>query len=72
MGVIPFFAYTTVFLLIPTLVVIVGAFLDADGEVAVEEVPEGVPAKTYLKTRMRKVVAEVAARLEAAEDTQED
>ena len=31
MGVIPFFAYTTVFLLIPTLVVIVGAFLDVDG-----------------------------------------
>ncbi len=28
MGVVPFFAYTTVFLLIPTLVVVVGAFLD--------------------------------------------
>ena len=27
----PFFAYTTVFLLIPTLVVLVGAFLDGDG-----------------------------------------
>jgi putative spermidine/putrescine transport system permease protein len=27
---VPFFAYTTVFLLIPTLVVVVGAFLDAD------------------------------------------
>ena len=28
MGVVPFFAYTTVFLLIPTLVVVIGAFLD--------------------------------------------
>ena len=31
LGVVPFFAYTTVFLLIPTLVVLVGAFLDGDG-----------------------------------------
>ena len=30
-GVIPFFAYTTVFLLIPTVVVVVGAFLDGAG-----------------------------------------
>ena len=30
MGVVPFFAYTTVFLLIPTLVVLVGAFLNGD------------------------------------------
>ena len=30
LGVVPFFAYTTVFLLIPTLVVLVGAFLDGD------------------------------------------
>ncbi|WP_286175764.1 ABC transporter permease subunit [Arthrobacter sp. NEB 688] len=29
-GVVPFFAYTTVFLLIPTLVVVIGAFLDGD------------------------------------------
>ncbi|GAA4398465.1 ABC transporter permease subunit [Fodinibacter luteus] len=28
LGVVPFFAYTTVFLLIPTLVVVVGAFVD--------------------------------------------
>lgn len=28
MGVVPFFVYTTVFLLIPTLVVVIGAFLD--------------------------------------------
>ncbi len=28
LGVVPFFAYTTVFLLIPTLVVVIGAFLD--------------------------------------------
>jgi putative spermidine/putrescine transport system permease protein len=31
LGVVPFFAYTTVFLLIPTLVVLVGAFLDDNG-----------------------------------------
>lgn len=30
-GVVPFFAYTTVFLLVPTLIVVVGAFLDRDG-----------------------------------------
>lgn len=30
LGVVPFFAYTTVFLLIPTLVVLIGAFLDAE------------------------------------------
>ena len=29
---VPFFAYTTVFLLIPTLVVVVGAFLDGDNQ----------------------------------------
>ena len=28
LGVVPFFAYTTIFLLIPTLIVVVGAFLD--------------------------------------------
>jgi putative spermidine/putrescine transport system permease protein len=32
LGVVPFFAYTTVFLLIPTLVVVVGAFLDGDNQ----------------------------------------
>ncbi len=32
MGVVPFFAYTTVFLLIPTVVVVVGAFLDGDNQ----------------------------------------
>ncbi|MFL6176192.1 MAG: ABC transporter permease, partial [Ornithinibacter sp.] len=31
LGVVPFFAYTTVFLLIPTLVVLLGAFLDGSG-----------------------------------------
>lgn len=30
LGVVPFFGYTAVFLLIPTLVVVIGAFLDAD------------------------------------------
>ncbi|QNN50878.1 ABC transporter permease subunit [Phycicoccus endophyticus] len=29
-GVVPFFAYTTVFLIVPTAVVVIGAFLDAD------------------------------------------
>jgi putative spermidine/putrescine transport system permease protein len=28
LGVVPFFAYTTIFLLVPTLIVVVGAFLD--------------------------------------------
>ncbi|HEX6916949.1 MAG TPA: ABC transporter permease [Phycicoccus sp.] len=32
LGVVPFFAYTTVFLLIPTLVVVIGAFLDGDNQ----------------------------------------
>lgn len=31
LGVLPFFAYTTIFLGIPTLIVIVGAFLDGNG-----------------------------------------
>jgi putative spermidine/putrescine transport system permease protein len=31
LGVLPFFAYTTIFLLVPTLVVVVGAFLDGQG-----------------------------------------
>ncbi len=31
-GVVPFFAYTTVFLLIPTLVVVIGAFLDGSNQ----------------------------------------
>jgi len=30
LGVLPFFAYTTIFLLVPTLVVVVGAFLDGN------------------------------------------
>ena len=32
LGVVPFFAYTTVFLLIPTLVVVIGAFLGTGGQ----------------------------------------
>lgn len=32
LGVVPFFAYTTVFLLIPTLVVVIGAFLGTDNQ----------------------------------------
>ncbi|MEO6142943.1 MAG: ABC transporter permease subunit [Dermatophilaceae bacterium] len=31
LGVVPFFAYTATFLVIPTLIVVVGAFLDGDG-----------------------------------------
>jgi len=31
LGVIPFFAYTTIFLAIPTLIVVIGAFLDGSG-----------------------------------------
>lgn len=31
LGVVPFFAYTTIFLAIPTLIVVVGAFLDGNG-----------------------------------------
>ena len=31
LGVLPFFAYTTIFLAIPTLIVIVGAFVDGNG-----------------------------------------
>ena len=31
LGVLPFFAYTTIFLLIPTLIVVVGAFVDGKG-----------------------------------------
>ena len=31
LGVLPFFAYTTIFLLVPTLIVVIGAFLDGDG-----------------------------------------
>lgn len=32
LGVVPFFAYTTIFLLIPTLVVVIGAFLGTDNQ----------------------------------------
>jgi putative spermidine/putrescine transport system permease protein len=31
LGVLPFFAYTTIFLLVPTLIVVVGAFVDGNG-----------------------------------------
>jgi putative spermidine/putrescine transport system permease protein len=31
LGVLPFFAYTTIFLMIPTLIVVVGAFVDGKG-----------------------------------------
>jgi len=31
LGVLPFFAYTTIFLLVPTLIVVLGAFLDGNG-----------------------------------------
>jgi len=30
LGVVPFFAYTTIFLLVPTLIVVIGAFLDGN------------------------------------------
>ncbi len=38
MGVAPFFVYTTVFLLIPTIVVVVGAFVDGSGRPTLDNV----------------------------------
>jgi len=37
-GVVPFFAYTTVFLIIPTIVVVIGAFLDGTGRPTLDNI----------------------------------
>jgi putative spermidine/putrescine transport system permease protein len=55
LGVVPFFAYTTVFLLIPTLVVVVGAFLDSDNAFTLANV-EGLTSPAVLRALRNSVV----------------
>ncbi len=45
---VPFFAYTTVFLLVPTLVVVVGAFLDGDNRLTLSNV-EGLTQPAVIR-----------------------
>ena len=54
-GVVPFFAYTTVFLLIPTLVVVIGAFLDGDNRPTLGNV-EGLSQPSIVRALVQSVV----------------
>ena len=55
LGVVPFFAYTTVFLLVPTLVVVVGAFLDGDNRATLGNV-EALTSPSVLRGLRQSVV----------------
>ena len=64
-GVVPFFAYTTVFLLIPTLVVLVGAFLDGDNRFSLGSIAAlGEPA--FLRALQQSVVLSAVTALVGA------
>jgi putative spermidine/putrescine transport system permease protein len=65
LGVVPFFAYTTVFLLIPTLVVIVGAFLDGDNQPTMANVEALTSASVVRGLRNSVVLSAVTAVLGA-------
>lgn len=55
LGVVPFFAYTTVFLLIPTLVVLIGAFLGTDNGFSLANV-DGLTSPAVLRALRNSVV----------------
>lgn len=55
LGVVPFFAYTTIFLLIPTLVVFIGAFLDDDNAFTLANV-EALSSPAVLRALRNSVV----------------
>src|SRR5215203_5080455 len=59
LGVVPFFAYTTVFLLVPTLVVVVGALLDDDGGFTLGNV-EALSSPAVLRALRNSVVLSAA------------
>ena len=55
MGVVPFFAYTTVFLLIPTLVVVFGAFLDGSNRFTLGNL-EGLTSPSVVRGLVQSLV----------------
>lgn len=55
LGVVPFFAYTTVFLLIPTLVVLIGAFLGADNTFSLGSI-EALGSPSFLRALRQSVL----------------
>ncbi len=55
LGVVPFFAYTTVFLLIPTLVVVIGAFLDGSNRFTLGNL-EGLTSPSVVRGLVQSLV----------------
>src|SRR5690606_2243630 len=55
LGAVPFFAYTTVFLLIPTLVVLVGAFLGPDNTFSLGSI-EALGRPSFLRALRQSVI----------------
>ncbi|HEX2704387.1 MAG TPA: hypothetical protein VHM65_01405 [Candidatus Lustribacter sp.] len=65
LGVVPFFAYTTVFLIIPTLVVVVGAFLAKSGGFTLTNV-QGLGEPAVTKALTQSIVLSVVTALAGA------
>lgn len=57
-GVIPFFAYTAIFLLIPTLIVLIGAFLDGSNHLTLGNI-EALGEPSFLKALKQSVILSV-------------
>ncbi len=62
LGVLPFFAYTAIFLLIPTLVVVIGAFLDGDNRPTVGNL-HGLTSPDVVRALVQSVVLSVVTAL---------
>lgn len=65
MGVVPFFAYTTVFLLIPTLVVVIGAFLGTANQPTLSNV-EGLLQPSVVRGMRQSLILSAATALGGA------
>ncbi|MGG5257904.1 ABC transporter permease [Phycicoccus avicenniae] len=64
-GVVPFFAYTTVFLLIPTLVVVIGAFLDGSNRFTLGNL-EGLTSPSVVRGLVQSLVLSAVTSLGGA------
>ena len=66
-GVVPFFVYTTVFLIVPTIVVVIGAFLDGSGRLTLDNVAAlGADNSSFLPALQHSVVLSAVTALAGA------
>ena len=64
--VVPFFVYVTLFLLLPTFIVLVGAFQSADGSPSLENITTVVTGPRYLQAFGRSVQLSLVSALAGA------